>query len=117
MIEYRIEKIKPFGDDREVKSFQITPSYESLSIIQALTDVDDLDYFIEWLKDLLDKDVADFSEGGALIYVHFQWGSHKSRIVDLNKDGSINVRLEFYTADLLQLCEAWRKFLVENPRS
>ncbi len=114
MIKYILKKIKPFGDNREIITFWILPPFEDLSIIQGITNIEDLDISIEWLKELIARNIPDSSEPGVIIYQGFLWGSKKSKIVDFLDNGKQVEKQEFDTADFLQLCEEWRDYLIKK---
>ena len=111
MIEYVLKKVKPFSDDREIIAFEILSPFEDLSIIQGISNIEDLDYFIEWLEELKHRNIPDYSELGAILYQGILWGSVKSKIVDLLDNGQYIEKQEFSTNDLIKLCMEWKKFI------
>jgi hypothetical protein len=109
MINY---KIIPYDNSEKiVYSLHVEEPLENLSIIASL--FEDLDYFVEWLDELVIRDIPDFSEPGVIIYQGILWGSRKSKIVELIRDAPYIEKEEFYTQDLIELCREWKSF-VEN---
>jgi hypothetical protein len=112
-IKYQIEKYT-YPDGRITEVFRLQEPFQDLNIIKAYTDVDDLDYFIGWLEDLIVRSVPDFSEPGGIEYQGIMWGSVKSKIIELVRNGPSIEKEEFETKDLLEVCRDWRNFLIEK---
>ncbi|WP_028978618.1 hypothetical protein [Sporocytophaga myxococcoides] len=113
MIRHSIKKIKPYGNDEEINAFIIDPPYEELNIIKGISDLGDLDLEIEWIKELINRNVPDYTQDGFIIYQPFLWGSRKSKIGEINDNKIIGAR-EFDTKEFLDLCYAWKQFLKAN---
>jgi hypothetical protein len=65
---------------------------------------------IEWIEELVGRNVPDYSEDGGILYQPILWGSEKSKIAEI-KDGKFIGSQEFNTKDFLEICYAWRDFL------
>lgn len=106
MIKYKIEPY--FNGEHTVYSLKIDPPLGELSIAGGL--FEDLDDFVEWLEELISRNVPDASEEGLVIYQPFLWGSVRSKIAEI-KNGRFVGGAEFNTQEFLDVCYAWRDFL------
>jgi hypothetical protein len=112
MINY---KIIPYDNSEKiVYSLLVEEPLTELSIIANL--FEDLDYFIEWIEELVTRKIPNFSEPGVIIYQSFLWGSQKSKLVELVKNEHYIEKEIFDTQEFLDLCYAWRDFLASNNR-
>ncbi len=111
MITYQIKKIKPYGDDREINAFIIEPPHQGLNVIKGFDNLDDLNLEIDWLKELTQRNVPDFSEDGIMINQPFLWGSQKSKTVEISADKKFTGTHEFDTKELIEVFYAWVDFL------
>ena len=116
MIKYELKYINPFNDDRQVLSFQIAEPYQGLSIIQGISDVEDLNLEIEGIEELINRNVSDYSEEGGILYQPILWGSRKSKIAEI-RNGEYIGGQEFNTREFLSLCYAWKEFLKNSKNS
>jgi hypothetical protein len=102
--------------ERGIKSLRIISPYDSLNILMGITDMWELDMFIEWLEEeVINTDLADYSMQGAIIYQPILWGSNKSKIAEI-EDGEFIAGQEFDTKEFLGICYAWRDFLAQTNR-
>jgi translation elongation factor EF-1beta len=115
MLKYELVYIKPYGDEREVLSFNIPEPYALLNIMQGVYyNVQDVELYIEWLKEeIIDKNIPDYSLENGIEFQPILFGSKKSKIAEYI-DGKIIGGQEFDTKDFLEVCYAWRDFLKER---
>lgn len=114
MLEYELIYVKPYGDDKQVLSFNIPSPYEALSIIQTVyCNLDDINLFIQSIEALINNNVPDYSEEGGIEFQPILFGSKKSKIAKY-VDGKIIGGQEFDTKEFLDVCNGWRDFLKER---
>jgi len=82
-----------------------------LNVIGTIHSVEDLDYLIEYINDVIEKSIPDFSEPAEIVNQQVLMGSNKSKISELLNGGRQNSGEEFMTSDLLQLCIEWKEFI------
>ena len=109
MIKYRI--IPEFNGEQTVYSLLFEEPLGKLSVVAGL--FEDFDTLIEWLEELITRNVPDSAEEGVIIYQLFLLGSIKSKIAEII-DGKFVGGVEFDTNELLKICYAWRDFLVSK---
>ena len=111
IIEFGIKKIQPYGDKREINAFIIEVPHSELNIIKIFSDLEDINYFIEWLQDdVINQNIPDYSFENGIEFQPILFGSLKSKIAKI-KDGEFVAGQEFDTKDFLEVCCAWRDFL------
>ncbi len=85
---------------------------EPLSILNLLLKLYSVDYLIEWLENLIQRNIPDYSENTKILNTNFLLlGSNKSKIPNNAMGVFSNTEIEFYTSDLLQLYRNWKTFL------
>jgi hypothetical protein len=87
--------------------------FEQLGVISFIDDVDEFEYLVEWIEELNERNISDYSENGFIIHQPFLFGSKKSKIAKIENNKFIGLQ-EFYTIDFLNVCYAWRDFLKSN---
>ncbi|UOX35068.1 hypothetical protein LXD69_06030 [Flavobacterium sediminilitoris] len=100
-------------------TLRIENTFEKLAIISLLDSVDDIGCFIEWLqKEIIDKNISDYSFENGIEFQPILFGSKKSKIAEY-LDGKIVGGQEFDTQEFLEVCYAWRDFLkrIEDEQS
>ncbi len=100
------------GETNELyHTLNIDKPYEALTILSSIDNIEDLDYFIEWLEELIERRVSDYSEDGFIIFQPILWGSRKSKIAEIDSNNKLIGNQEFDTKEFLDVCYAWRDFL------
>jgi hypothetical protein len=114
MLKHELVYIKPYGDDREVLSFNIPEPYTLLNIMQGVYyNLQNIDIFIQGIEELINNNVPDYSEEGGIEFQPILFGSKKSKIAEYI-DGKIVGGQEFDTQEFLEVCYAWREFLKQK---
>jgi hypothetical protein len=110
-INYSIEKGIHYNSSKAIDIFVANEPFQQF--IQDFNSVQELDYFIDWLEELIQKNVCNFSDFGMIAGV--QWGSLKSRVTEWIEDTFLEKEV-FDTTEFLNLCKAWRFFLIEQSK-
>jgi hypothetical protein len=112
MLKHELMYVKPYGDDREILSFNIPSPYDALNILQGVFySIDDINYFIEWLEiEIIAANIPDYSLENGIEFQPILFGSKKSKIAEI-VDGKMVGGQEFDTQEFLDVCYAWRDFL------
>src|SRR6218665_2344660 len=85
-----------------------------LTVLSYVNDIVELDYTIEWLEDLIKRNIPDSSELGGIRNQSILWGSSISSIVELDKLDELDKNKEFKTVEFLDLCKEWKIFVEKN---
>lgn len=80
MLKHEIIYEKPYGDERQVLSFNIPQPYRELVILTIVFYcVEDINIFIKCLEEIINSNIPDYSSEGGIEWQPILFGSKKSK--------------------------------------